>query len=279
MQIFAESEIDRKIKSGYKWADKKEFFQDYYKSMEGKRDGWAWFYGLGTPLLFVIIAVYEYSSLQDQSIPKRVLDAFVTWDMVSLCMVLLVCIPFFTGQKWSRTAMYFLPVGIAISFNIIMDDILISSAKSQLTGEIIGRSIIGLLVYAAITSSSVPNKAFFRIPCAQNKIERYWNAVSNKYARYAAIVGIFFPLAFMALIIPITSFEIIEKGSIVAKTLVFVSFVISCGFVGWLCKKAFKNYAPEVIPPITGRGYAVLGIVAALAWVGFYLTIFIKSGS
>lgn len=281
MGLFPESEIDRKIKSGHKWSDKTEFFQDYYQSLEGKRDVWAWFYGFGTPLLFVIVAVYEYSSLKAQSIPKWVLNAFLTWDIVSFGIILLVCIPFFVGQKWARKAMYLLPVAIIIAFNIIMDNVLISSAKSQLTGSMIGRSIIGLLVYAAITLSSVPNKAFFRISCKQSEIERYWNAVSNKYARYAAIVGIFFPLLVGALRVPLISllisFEIIENGSIVAKALTVVFIVISCGFLGWLCLKAFKNYSPNTIPPIKGRIYAVFGLVAAFAWVGFSLTTLVSA--
>ena len=205
------------------------------------------------------------------------MEAFYTYDGIYITAVLIVCLSFFFGQRWARKAMFALPFVAAIAFNVIMDGILTSQAKSQMTGQIIGGSIIGFFVYAAIISSSVPNKAFFKIPVDEKAIAKYWGAVSNKYARYAAIVGMFFPLLVAGLMIPLTSVDIIDKGSIVAKGVATVSFVISCGFVGWLCIKAFKNYAPNDIPPIQGRGYAVFGLVAAIAWVGFFVTMFIKS--
>lgn len=255
--LFGKSEIDRKIELGHRWSDKSEFFRDYYESMKGKRDAFSWWVGLIVPIGVISSAVLEYKQLKEQSVPAEVLQALWNIDAYYLVVVLVVCLSFFFRQRWARYAAFAVPFIGAILTHLEMSRILRPEAISQLIGSQLGAAFWWLLLYTAMINASVPNKAFFGIPVNENAIEKYWGAVSNRWARYAALVGFVFPWVIFALADRRT-------GAILA--------LACCGLAGWLSLKAFKNYSPNSVPPILGRGYAVFGLLAALGWVGVFVT-------
>lgn len=138
----------------------------------GKRDGWAWFYGLGA-----------FGYLGSAS-----LYIFVQQDIApAVCFLVAsaVCACFWLGQAWARIGL------LAVQFAFIL------VGAFSLRPEL---SVIGVfsLLTAVAPFTDLRNKLFFRLPVEQQALQKYWSRfVDNTAARNGLMLGmssLLFPL-------------------------------------------------------------------------------------
>jgi len=261
-----EDNISKKIKSGYKWQNQKAFFKDYHNSLIGKRDGWTWFYGIVVPLASILHSIWEINSISNLSIPKRIIDAFIVYEILFVLIISVVCGSFFFAKLWARKAMYWIPVSLSIIFFIIMNGKLTPDAITQFIARIIAGSLIFLIIFYFATRT-VSNKSFFSIHVSDDDIKKYWLSISNRQAFWCVVISFILPLIVAGSFILISRILDIEHPSkflqILGVTGVVILLVINIG----LSIKARQREDFNAIPPIGGKGSSYLSIIISACWI------------
>lgn len=143
----------------------------------GKRDSWAWFYGVS---LFGYLAAASLYLLVQQDLFPGVLCAAMA----------AVCVFYWMGKPWARFAIIAGPLALAIY------------------GFTRGRPELGISGVIATTTAISPlkdlrNKLFFQLPVTELALQKYWDLhLNNRAARNGAMLGMssvivpfFIPLA------------------------------------------------------------------------------------
>lgn len=149
----------------------------------GKRDSWAWFYGLNS--LGYLAAASQYVFLQQ--------DYFVG----ALCLVGAgLCVCYWLGLPWARYVMVAMPLAF------------VALGMGTRRYEIAALSVFSLIVSVS-PLTDMRNKLFFKVPVTEKALQKYWNVyVDNRAARNGAtlamaglIIPIFIPFGFVFSII------------------------------------------------------------------------------
>lgn len=257
----------KKFQEGYKWKDQNEFYSDFSNSLMGKRDAWAWVYGLIVPSIAIILTIMQLKEMSKMSIPKYILNAFYSYHEISIVIICFISLFYFFGKLWARKAMYAIPFILALIFYLTMDGKLRSDAISDVIARIIGFSIIGLIIYF-FASQSVGNRAFFRIPISNIEVKKYWMSKSNNQAILSAWLALLFPLLIGGGVFPllqsITGFELSRLMWSIVSSCLMISGVF---FIIRLAINARKKVNYDAVPPIGGERYANIAIILTSIWV------------
>lgn len=210
------------------------YLEAYRLKYWGKRDGWAWLFGIGG-LINTASGLISVFSLPFQEHPS----------VVSLGIGVLVLlfgvlgILFFFGIKWARTVL--LVVWLALPF-----------ALMAVVGVQALIPAIAPLVLLVVAINNTRNKLFFKIDVSTADLKKDWTLLhDNRIARSAS------SLAVGGLLIPF-----------------FLPFAIMCGIIGWrrVDPNAFPpigNKRAAVVGVVLGSigllGWAALGAAMAFA--------------
>jgi len=131
----------------------------------GRRDGWAWLWGLGV-LLNLGWAGLAFSSGQAAAGAMSV--AFAAGG---------VC--YFLGLPWARSLIFLPPLGaFAVPF---LSPSLPAADPAFLVGQGLGFALVPALVSVAVYRDAL-NQLFFKVHPTQKKLERAWNLYANNWA-------------------------------------------------------------------------------------------------
>ena len=103
-------------------------------SLRGKRDFWAWMYGVVLPILLLLL---NFMILQEAVTTIRG-DVLVLL-VVEIAFVLLISIAFFMGQPWARNAFYYVAIGSWFLIGLMF--------RAEAAGRAFGGSIFPLIIY------------------------------------------------------------------------------------------------------------------------------------
>lgn len=202
----------------------------------GKRDGWAWAFGIGG-LLNLVVAVFSgiafvlsFTQSQYETVAMAVSFALTLVSGVNGVF-------FWLGKpfaRWGALAITVLALGVqAIGF-----------ARQD------GAMLVGFLLFSFIPLAVVVNifsnwrtRLFFKLEVARPKLQAAWDLLhNNTLARQSVVAGL------MGLIVP---------GFCLIALLMAVI--------------AFRRVDPNAFPPIGKKGYAIAGLVfgalGSLEWV------------
>jgi hypothetical protein len=200
-----------------------DYLEAYRLKYWGKRDGWAWLFGLAAPFQIILGA----SSLVEEWQPPILGLMTIAFGIVGGL--------FFFGLRIARLLLMFTFVCQCIVVVVV-------------TGA---QGLAGLVIPFLVTVSIVTNTRtllFFEVPVDRKRLQRAWDIYANNtVARYALLLGVLSllvpPLGVLAVLCGILGLSRVDKnarppigrrGSAIAG--------IVCGSIGTLATLAFAFY-------------------------------------
>lgn len=212
-----------------------DYVEAYRLAHWGRRDGWAWFLGLGGVVNAVLglgSAVSALSSPPDSA-------SFGDQARGSLLMLAsaVVGVAWFLRQRWARPGL-----GVLFVLQVMVLLISVGAASVAMAPALLLQTAV---VYSAVTSPR--SRMFFKLDVPRERLKRDWAVYhDNRAARSALVLGV------SGLVVP--------------------GFGLLAVVVG---AYALRRVDPNAHPPIGGRRAAlaamVTGVVATLLWVGLFV--------
>ena len=242
--------------------------------MTGKRDFWAWYYGLLVPVEFAFLYITEIYQIKKDPELQYILNSYYLYAGIFIGFYLLIGLSFFLGQTWARKTYYFIPIVNVILLSFTMASKVSPNDITIQIGEIIIGSIIPLIFYY-ITTNTLRNRLFFRLQVPEWKLREHWLKYSNRRANQSFWFALLYP--------GITSFLIIFLNNLIIlnNPLIYSEFLISLmergliviGGIAIICfaNRARKNVNLNARPPINGKGEAIFAIIVVSLWTSFIL--------
>lgn len=212
-----------------------DYVEAYRLAHWGRRDGWAWFLGLGGVVNTLLGLGSAVSALRSPP------DSASFGDHAGASLLVLgtgaVGVAWSLRQRWARPGL-----GVLFVLQVVVLLISVGAASVALAPALLLQAAV---VYSAITSPR--SRLFFKLDVPRERLKRDWAVYhDNRAARSALVLGV------SGLVVP--------------------GFGVLAVVVG---AYALRRVDPSAHPPIGGRRAAlaaiVMGLVATLLWVGLFV--------
>jgi hypothetical protein len=161
-----------------------DWLQAFKAELWGKRDGWAWLFGLGG--LFNVLSAVGLMGLVTQA--KGPVSVAV-WIAPVICFIgAAVQIAYFMGVRWARAAVVALPLVGMLATG--------ANPNPGAAAGVAGFQFFGFLIALAIYFDT-RNKLFFKIDVPEDKLRKLWDRSRNNMIASTACV-----LSLLGLIVP-----------------------------------------------------------------------------